>query len=446
MAANTEHVSVVARGVTDGITGSNQSDGTGAKSGGLVRVGRKNLTEVEKLEIHNQRMEQRLEMLREEMSRQKEKRGTTETLWRAAKPSRGTLNNYADDVLAKKNAALKMRRYGGATEQAHAELKKVEAVVQSRLDQLSALQQAKVPPVEPTVSQLEGGTVGPPLSPRPPENARSESLPKPPRMWRVPTSLGVRSQTPEKGLASVPKPSRHDETGAVPTNAKSVDLTAKSPALLDGDYDERESRNSFLQALNEWRAGRQSAEKASSRDSSPRPQSRTGDTSTSTQDSFQLSRNPASLAAAAERQITFHDNTDQRSLTYLDRMLLKQFRASANGTDAEDAEGGRQSLSATSSIKPEVAQRDSDVSDSESDDMEDMFWVPRKSPTDGDGGDSFLQLEQRKANQISSEFGGTDIHAVELVAAEVLESGPDTATEYGGHGASPRAEPLIVEP
>lgn len=73
--------------------------------------------EIMKLEQESKGMEERLKVLRETLEKQKEKRGNTAYLWKSANAQKGTLNKYADDVLAAKNASLKAR-YSGIGDEA----------------------------------------------------------------------------------------------------------------------------------------------------------------------------------------------------------------------------------------------------------------------------------------------------------------------------------------
>jgi hypothetical protein len=104
-------------------------------------------------------MEQRLEAIRDTLAKQKEKRGVSESVWKGAQATRGSLTSYATDVLAKKKSvsasaastASKKKGYGGVAEQANVLHQQVEQVVMGRLERMKQIHET---------SSAIGGTGG----------------------------------------------------------------------------------------------------------------------------------------------------------------------------------------------------------------------------------------------------------------------------------------------
>ncbi|KAJ3191515.1 hypothetical protein HK101_007655 [Irineochytrium annulatum] len=179
---------------------------------------KKPMSEIERLELDNQKMEDRLQALRDSLSRSKEKRGNSDVVWKAGRQQRGSLKTYAEDVLMKKH--LKKERFKGVAEEGlNAGVKEVESVVATRLAQLQQIQSGAIPP---------------------PQQGSSHVLPTPPSA--VPVYV-----TPTPPVIAPAAPPGPKVTVLAETSATS------SSSLLEGDFDERESREGFLKALEEWR-------------------------------------------------------------------------------------------------------------------------------------------------------------------------------------------------
>ncbi|KAI8622640.1 hypothetical protein BC830DRAFT_269454 [Chytriomyces sp. MP71] len=89
-------------------------------------------------------MEERLVALKETLSKQKEKRGTTESIWKGGNLQRGSLKSYADDVLLAKKLAKERQkqanlRYSGISDEAATQLRSFEDEVAARLMKLQSL-------------------------------------------------------------------------------------------------------------------------------------------------------------------------------------------------------------------------------------------------------------------------------------------------------------------
>ncbi|TPX72880.1 hypothetical protein SpCBS45565_g00211 [Spizellomyces sp. 'palustris'] len=161
---------------------------------------KKKLTEIERLELDNQRMEERLNALRETLARQKEKRASANksSVWRGGQLQKGTLNSYAADVLAKKNAALQRSRYAGIGREADERRKHLETTIKS-VSQASPGALPTQPREQPMETKSRRGSEATPptyqIKPQPPPQPLSPpptgmQNARPPRMWRVPSALG----------------------------------------------------------------------------------------------------------------------------------------------------------------------------------------------------------------------------------------------------------------
>ncbi|KAI8832071.1 hypothetical protein BJ741DRAFT_292723 [Chytriomyces cf. hyalinus JEL632] len=129
----------------------NQSSRRSTASSNFSTTRKKTISEVERLEIENRKMEDRLTALKENLSKQKEKRGQTESIWKGGDQQRGSLKTYADDVLIAKRLAKKKQmttppsalkassRYAGIADEANAQLQTFEGQMETRLKQLDSL-------------------------------------------------------------------------------------------------------------------------------------------------------------------------------------------------------------------------------------------------------------------------------------------------------------------
>ncbi|KAI9091257.1 hypothetical protein DFS34DRAFT_328079 [Phlyctochytrium arcticum] len=159
---------------------------------------KKTSTEMERLEQDNQRMEERLNALRETLARQKEKRASANrtSVWRAGQSQRGSLSSYASDVLAKKNAAMQKTRYGGIGQEVEERRRLMDPSCKANtstgslglaksIDSLNGERRASLPtsalsPKAPSSASRKPSA--PSVNPPP-------SVSRPARMWRVPSAL-----------------------------------------------------------------------------------------------------------------------------------------------------------------------------------------------------------------------------------------------------------------
>ncbi|KAI8852854.1 hypothetical protein BC829DRAFT_487292 [Chytridium lagenaria] len=261
---------------------------------------RQQITDVERLEVENKKMEERLQALRDYLAIQKEKRGESESVWKAGKMRRGSLTNYAGDVLAKRHT--KKNTYKG-----------VATEVQNLVDAAAKLSAAARPAEGGTYIKLSmpGGTDVPMMQPKPPtEPPRDPTSSPPKRMWRVPTAAV------DRPLSTLPE---SDEQEEVKDEGK--------PST--GAFDEEESRRQFLEALAAWRQKPMTAETEPGRRSEGMTPDRERDTqaSTSTLMSFPLrNSSPDAIRAAALELISFDPLSGEVGLSYFERLLLKTYR------------------------------------------------------------------------------------------------------------------------
>ncbi|KAJ3038736.1 hypothetical protein HDV00_000396 [Rhizophlyctis rosea] len=275
------------------------------------------MSEIEKLELDNQKMEERLNALRDSLAKQKEKRTTTgsESVWRGGEARNGSLGAYAQEVLAKKRQAAKAKRasFSGTGTEADHLRKGLETALKTQVGSANDLRRPQPAPL----AQER-------LHPQPP--GRTQPASRPPRLWRFPSgvdqsgplssSLSLSSpdlHTPSSNLAhrasarrvsyapsyTAAATSPRTEAGFVdipsilPTDGidtidardhafaaaeegRSDDMTVTSPvgasagsgaeagagiamgtnSLLEGTFDEAASHRDFVEALEEWRRSR----------------------------------------------------------------------------------------------------------------------------------------------------------------------------------------------
>ncbi|KAJ3417511.1 hypothetical protein HDV05_003375 [Chytridiales sp. JEL 0842] len=393
-------------------------------------------------------MEARLQAIRDQLAKQKEKRGMSESVWKGAHSKRGSLNSYATDVLTKKggNSAgtvAKKKGFSGVGDQANALHKQVEQVVMGRLDRLRQLQEEPPRAKEiaansnnvktsnsvgtsektPSETDLSAGVTY--IKPSAPAG------PPPARIWRVPTSMGSSSPIPSQpttplptstetpitdsptaALFSAPKPPPSVSTttttttappprpnrtllpqNAAPTfpnletgiststtddsdtsflsalqswrsissnnitttttnnngrNSTSSETDSEAPhvpkaaeleqakknvggTLLEGTYDETQSRRAFLDALEEWRNGGKKGEDEKKKEVED-------GTCTTATFSVERSRPEALRAYAMEKMKKAAVRTEEEGLTYFERLLLHQYRQNPEPPAAEKEE------------------------------------------------------------------------------------------------------------
>ena len=129
----------------------------------MLRPTKKPLSEIEKLELDNQRMEARLKAFRDKIEQQKQTRQSSH-IWRTATHERGSLNSYASQVLAKKNKRFQgIAKQGISFDTVEQELAQSDAVIPPTFKQVSNIQQNK------SILELnQEGKLNPTPPPRPP--------------------------------------------------------------------------------------------------------------------------------------------------------------------------------------------------------------------------------------------------------------------------------------
>ncbi|KAJ3257518.1 hypothetical protein HDU77_002680 [Chytriomyces hyalinus] len=303
----------------------NQSSRKSTASSHFSTTRKKTVTEVERLEIENRKMEDRLTALKENLSKQKEKRGQTESIWKGGDQQRGSLKTYADDVLIAKRLAKKKQtntppsalkassRYAGIADEANAQLQTFEGQMETRLKQLdnlhsqykgdsgltdSAASKTKsFEKTDPVVAATDASISSSPQIKKEQENKTEPIQPTPPtqpislHMWQIPshpktphpTTLEDPQPPPPKSFlsaletwtsaatasaAEIPS-SKSLPQGSTPFRIRRNRLRLKSPPPASSEpvvqqpesisnnteFNEQESHNSFLEALNEWRNG-----------------------------------------------------------------------------------------------------------------------------------------------------------------------------------------------
>ncbi|KAJ3233642.1 hypothetical protein HDU81_002085 [Chytriomyces hyalinus] len=285
-------------------------------------------------------MEDRLTALKENLSKQKEKRGQADSIWKGGDQQRGSLKTYADDVLIAKrlakvaspsvehiNSALTLyaqkkqntpptvlkasSRYAGIADEATAQLQTFEGQMETRLKQLDSLHsqyKGDSGLSDPSLSKTKAIEKTDPITTAKDSSVSSKShnqniqehqidqiqptpptQPNPQQMWQVtshpttphPTTHGDQQPTSPKSFlssletwtsaatasaAEIPS-SQSLPQGSTPFRIRRNRLLLKSPPAPsepvvvqqsisnNSEFNEQESHNSFLEALNEWRNG-----------------------------------------------------------------------------------------------------------------------------------------------------------------------------------------------
>ncbi|KAI8801629.1 hypothetical protein BJ742DRAFT_859021 [Cladochytrium replicatum] len=323
----------------------------------------KKLNEVDKLELDNRRMEEQLAALREALEKQKALRGKSEFVWRGGQQNR-SVSAYAHEVLAQKNVALKAKKsgYSGVGAEADAKRSMIEKAIALHKKQ----QDAPRNPVPPTLKPASDPARANFLLARPYREVRDDHIEPTPsstkeptkelRQWRVPTALGDGSRPSSSSsliasslLPYKPPPSYSD----VMESRKKVEMKNQTPterdpdepekiengggAFFEGQFNETESRASFLEALNAWRST------SDIKDTTQGPQ-REGveneDASTGTEGESisHITHSEVSkvivdlLEAQKHTQPTTEENVDGSAMSYMDRLLLHKYRTESTLT------------------------------------------------------------------------------------------------------------------
>ncbi|KAJ3216783.1 hypothetical protein HDU67_008960 [Dinochytrium kinnereticum] len=262
----------------------------------MLANNKKRLSDVERLEMENRKMEDRLQSLRDYLAIQKEKRGESESVWKAGRLQRGSLGNYAGDVLAKRG--VKKASFKGVAGEAQS----IEDAMRSAL------------PKDPsTITSVTTAKQPVPPPPKPPLHAPTAPPGPPPRkLWRVPTAISE----PKVEELEVDKKAEEEENKG-----------REDQSLLSGSFDEEESRRLFLQALAAWRQKPGDDGDACLEERGSSGGEKDAQASTSTHLSFTLRNStPDSICSAAIDAMSFDPLSDGSGLSYFDRLLLKRYR------------------------------------------------------------------------------------------------------------------------
>ncbi|KAJ3049551.1 hypothetical protein HK097_009468, partial [Rhizophlyctis rosea] len=208
----------------------------GGSASGVTK--KKQLSEIEKLELDNQRMEERLSALKDSLAKQKEKRVTSsrESLWRGGEARNGSLGAYAQEVLAKKRQAVKAKRasFSGAGAEADQLRKGLENSLKGHVGTADELRrQGPPPPSQAAPTSPER------IQPQPPGGTQPSA--RPPRLWRVPSSLDHSSPSLASSL-SASSPDLHTPSSSVPQRASArrvsyaPGFTGPAPQRDDNGY------------------------------------------------------------------------------------------------------------------------------------------------------------------------------------------------------------------
>ncbi|KAJ3231110.1 hypothetical protein HDU78_007882 [Chytriomyces hyalinus] len=302
-----------------------QSSRRSTASSNFSTTRKKTISEVERLEIENRKMEDRLTALKENLSKQKEKRGQTESIWKGGDQQRGSLKTYADDVLIAKRMAKKKQtttqpsalkassRYSGIADEANAQLQTFEGQMETRLKQLDSLHSQykgdsgladsaasntkSFEKTDPAVAATNASVSSNPHIQKGQEHQTEPIKPTPPtqpislQMWLIPShpttphpthedphsppprsflsALETWTSAATASAAEIPS-SKSLPQGSTPFRIRRNRLRLKSPPPVsstepvvqqsesisnNAEFNEQESHNSFLEALNEWRNG-----------------------------------------------------------------------------------------------------------------------------------------------------------------------------------------------
>ncbi|KAJ1556399.1 hypothetical protein HK405_010669 [Cladochytrium tenue] len=213
--------------------------------------------------------------------------------------------------------------------------------------------------------------------------------------WRVPTPDN-NDQDDESGLRNSPKSPR----------VKTPESTKAHVSLLDGSFDEDDSRQSFLAALSEWRAG-----KTGSRNE----EGDGGDGATCTAGTNTVDTDMFLPPDDAASTILFGEHG---GISYLDRLLLERFRT------AEPQSSASQGNHARSQSDPRTGEVDDGKDDSDSE-LDDPFWIPAS------------KAEHETKNELRPASVGTRaVVAMELLDCEDFELWADENS----------CAPVVIEP
>ncbi|KAJ3091778.1 hypothetical protein HK102_013484 [Quaeritorhiza haematococci] len=287
---------------------------------------KKPMTEVERLELENKKMEERLTALRDTLMKQKEKRGNLEYLWKAGDRSRGSLKSYASEVLAKKNPTkTKRTRFGGLGEEADAQRKTVEDFGQT-IPSSTEKEAAKEAPAMPM------WRVPTALGMTPSDSSTSSSTPRPQTPATASRAAQINKPLPPHLTSYIPPPSYtssrptssatrqppQNQSRALNTNVVDDDEDIDGVGMgTSGQFNEEESHRSFLDALAEWRKGR-STESGSTHAAEGKH-----DTTSTATGTNELPKPELKDLAKA---IVEYSSAGPGSLSYMERLLLHRYR------------------------------------------------------------------------------------------------------------------------
>ncbi|OAJ36602.1 hypothetical protein BDEG_20760 [Batrachochytrium dendrobatidis JEL423] len=198
----------------------------------LSATKKKAMSEIEKLEMDNQRMEERLREFRESISRQKAKRAipaNRESLWSGGDTTRGSLTQYASDVLVKKNAAIKAKRFSGVAQEAD---EKRKALDQIHRHQPSIMGVEQTMHLKQNCSMSSSPIPVPPQSDRPQKPTGGRRTPQ--RLWKVDNIIQQSDASTNQADTMQKLESRLDDIKLRDSDASTPLVSLPNDLLCDG--------------------------------------------------------------------------------------------------------------------------------------------------------------------------------------------------------------------
>ncbi|KAJ3123395.1 hypothetical protein HK098_001939 [Nowakowskiella sp. JEL0407] len=332
-------------------------------------------------------MEKQLTALREALAKQKERRSQTAqaSIWKGGLSEKSGLKSYAADVLAQKNAAIKAKKgYTGIGKEVDSKRSMLEKAIDLHKKELkTSLKPA----------QISATPTPPPNNAFIPTSPRKQVSATPKKMWTVPEIPDTPIQTPQTTLPQLhPTPLRPARTFQIYTPPPSYTIhvskqsnkkqeidandtknttgnqhttaesdNAKDSSLFGGSFNETESHQSFLDALNEWRSQRTPEVKNT-------PDNKRAESSGSIiengTDSMTMT-DPEPTNPESHSQIDIQQYySPETTLSYADKLLLQKLRSNSATNKTTDTP--------ITSKTPEALEIKDGESDS--DDAEDLYF------------------------------------------------------------------------
>ena len=258
---------------------------------------KKSLSQADKLQIENQKMEKRLEALRrmmEDDKKRREERGGT--FWRAGRE--GPIHKHTKQVMRKlraKNDTLTPRTYRVLRRPSEEEVRRKEEEdardLRESKQRVQRIEEEVMGFVDDSVSMEEKKIL--------------DDVP----MWTIPDGFSILQKDENETWVKTFSVPVADSTAGL-CEEKGEKEEEERHTLLDGVFNEEDSHNSFLDALNEWRKGGGESER--------------NHASSCHTKNFEIQTNSyheVNDVKSVSQQITFSKN-----MKYIEKLLLKRFK------------------------------------------------------------------------------------------------------------------------